>query len=350
MNYLIMLCRKSLPVLCSLTLLAGCATYADLPHGTVKSIDYAVVERERVVVTPETAQTPPSIDYIIGSGDVLMVAVAGKPEFSISSQGAFGKVQGSRVDGIGNVHLPYLGAVKVAGLTITQTREKLQESLQKFLKEPSVLVEIAEYRSQPLYLLGQFKSSGTYYLERPLTLMQGISLGNGFDQTANLRGARLSRDGRIMRVDLQDLLLNGDSRQNVWLQPGDTIYIPDNRNQQVFVFGAVKKQGSIPLPASGLNLAQVMAEADFRDTGYDMQHLRIIRSLSPTKGELLIVDFSRILRGEAMPLQLQEGDIVFVPKSSFGSWNDVIAEILPTLQTISTILQPFVSIKYLSQN
>jgi polysaccharide biosynthesis/export protein len=63
----------------------------------------------------------------------------------------------------------------------------------------------------------------------------------------------------------------------------------------------------------------------------------------------MVVDFEKILRGEAVPLQLQEGDIVFVPKSSFGSWNDVIAEILPTLQTISAILQPFVSIKFLSQ-
>jgi polysaccharide export outer membrane protein len=301
------------------------------------------------VLAPEKAEAPPSLDYVIGVGDVLLVSVAGKPEFSSVAPTSTSKVQGSRVDGNGCIHLPFLGAVKVEGLTITRTREKLQEGLQKYVREPWVMVEVAEYHSQPLYLLGQFKNSGTYYLDRPLTLMQGLSLGNGFDQAANLRGARISRAGRIMRVDLADLLLSGDSRQNIWLQGGDTIYIPDNRNQQVFVFGAVKRPGAMPFPQAGLNLAQAIAGADFRDTGFDIRHIRIIRSISPTRGELLVVDFDRILRGEAVPLQLQEGDIVFVPKSSFGSWNDAIAEILPSLQTVSAILQPFVAIKFLSQ-
>jgi polysaccharide export outer membrane protein len=340
---------KTLIILSWLTLLAGCAAYADLPHGTVKETGSAVTERESIVLPPEKPEAPPSLDYVIGIGDVVMVTVAGKPEFSAITPTLTGKVQGSRVDGSGNIHLPILGSVRIAGFTISQAGEKIQESLQKFVKEPSVVVEVAEYHSQPLYLLGQFKNAGTYYLDRPLTLVQGLSLGNGFDPTANLRGARISRGDRIMRVDLADLLLNGDSRQNIWLKAGDTIYIPDNRNQQIFVFGAVKKPGPQPFPMTGLNLAQAIAGADFRDTGFDIRHVRIIRSLSATRGELMIVDFDKILRGEAVPLPLQEGDIVFVPKSSFGSWNDAIAEILPSLQTISAILQPFVSIKFLSQ-
>jgi polysaccharide export outer membrane protein len=63
----------------------------------------------------------------------------------------------------------------------------------------------------------------------------------------------------------------------------------------------------------------------------------------------MVVDFDKILRGEAMPLFLQQGDIVFVPKSGLGNWNDAINEILPSLQAFSTLLQPFVSIKYLSE-
>lgn len=347
MNELIRLFRTSLLLFCTLALPAGCATYADLPHGTVKETGSAVTARETVVLAPEQTEAPPSLDYVIGIGDVVMVTVAGKPEFSALPTTGNSKVQGSRVDGTGSIHLPFLGGVKVAGLTISQTREKLQESLQKYVKEPWVVVEVADYRSQPIYLLGQFKNAGTYYLDRPLTLVQALSLGSGFDPSANLRGARISRNNRLMRVDLADLLLNGDSRQNIWVQPGDTIYIPDNRNQQVFVFGAVKKPGSIPFPDAGLNLAQAVAAADFRDTGFDIRHLRIIRSLSATRGELLIVDFDKILRGEAVPLQLQDGDIVYVPKNSFGSWNDAIAEMLPTLQAISAVLQPFVSIKFL---
>ena len=129
--------------------------------------------------------------------------------------------------------------------------------------------------------------------------------------------------------------------------PWVVVEIAEFRNRQVFVFGAVKKPGPVPLSAEGMNLAQAIASAELRDTGYDFRHVRIIRSLSPTQGELLVVDFERVLLGKVMPLQLHEGDIVYVPKSRVGSWNEVIAELLPSLQVISATLQPFVNIKYL---
>ncbi len=254
------------------------------------------------------------------------------------------------MDGNGHVNIPLVGQVAVAGLTLSQAQARIQEALRKYLADPWVVVEVAEYKSQPLYLLGQFRASGTYYMDRPLTLVQGVALGNGFDSAANLRGARLSRGNRILPVDVYDLLTRGDAGQNIWLQPGDTIYIPDNKTQQVFIFGAVKKPGPIPMPTSGLNLAQAIASAELREIGYNFRHVRIIRSLSTTRGELLVVDFDKVLRGEALPMQLQEGDIVYVPKSALGNWNDAINEILPSLQAISAILEPFVQVKFLTDN
>jgi polysaccharide export outer membrane protein len=103
------------------------------------------------------------------------------------------------------------------------------------------------------------------------------------------------------------------------------------------------------MPPGGLNLAQAIASAELRDIGFDFRHIRIIRSLSTTRGELIVIDYDRVLRGEALPIQLSEGDIVYVPKSPFGNWNDAIAEMLPSLQMVSAVLQPFVSMKFLSQ-
>jgi polysaccharide export outer membrane protein len=219
----------------------------------------------------------------------------------------------------------------------------------KYLKDPWVIVDIMAYRSYPLYLLGQFKNSGIFYMDRPLTLLQGIALGSGYDNTADLSAARLIREKRTMPVDIYDLLINGNQQQNVWLKAGDTIYIPDNRDRQVFVFGAVQKPGPLPIPSGGLSLTQAIASAQLRDTGYDLNYVRIIRSYSATRGELMVVDFEKIMRGDALPLALRNGDIVYVPKSHLGDWNDAINEILPSLQAISAILQPFVQIKYLNQ-
>lgn len=347
-NFSVVRTAASVVFMAWLLLTGGCVTYTDTPAGTSRSIEglpLPIVERQAVVVPALTPEPPPSRDYTIGSGDILAININGRPEFAA---GSAAKVPGSRVDGSGRVNLPLVGAVPVAGLTLAQAQARIQEASRKYLQDPWVVVEVAEYRSRPLYLLGQFRASGTYYLDRPLTLVQGVALGGGFDGSANLRGARLSRDNKIMPVDIYDLLTSGDQSQNVWLKGGDTLFIPDNRNQQVFIFGSVKKPGPLPMPAGGINLAQAIASAELRDIGYDFRYVRIIRSLSTTRGELLVVDFEKMLRGETLPLQLAEGDIIYVPRNRFGNWNDAIAEILPSLQLVSAILQPFVSIKYLS--
>jgi polysaccharide export outer membrane protein len=357
MNKIAMLFVK-FPVWAALVMLSGCAGYVDLAPGTVKTVACPpgapvspIVEKQAVSVPAVKPEPPPSNDYVIGLNDVLFVNISGKPEFMILGANiSSSKVQGSRVDGNGNVRIPMVGSVKVAGLTVAEAQERIRVSLLRYLKDPWVVVEVAEFRSHPVYLLGQFKQPGTFYMDRPLTLVQGIALGNGYETNAYLRGARLSRDNKIMPVDVYDLLLNGKPEQNVWLRAGDTIFIPDNTNQQVFVFGAVKKPGPVPMMQGGLNLAQAIGSAELRDTGYDFKHIRIIRSISVTRGELLVVDFDRILRGEALPMPLMAGDIIYVPRSHIGAWNDAINEILPSLQAISALLQPFVQIEYLRKS
>ena len=358
-------------------LLAGCAQYRDLMPGTVKPITGEVMttplEKARAKRAQKTASpiveaetvtvealddTPPPPDYVVGPNDVLFINVSGKPEFSsltsATTGSSLGRVQqptGSRVDGNGNIQIPYLGKIHVGGMTLVQIQDKLMELFPKYIRDPWIVVEVGDYKSQPLYLLGQFRSSGTFYMDRPLNLLQGIAMGNGYDLalSADLSGARLIRDKKTMPVDIEALLARGDQTQNVWLKRGDTIYIPDNRNRMVFVFGAVKKGGPVSIPPAGLTLTQAIATAELRDTGHDFRYIRIIRSHSATRGELMVIDFEKILRGDALTIPLKQGDIIYVPKSGVGDWNDALAEILPSLQTISALLQPFVNIKFLTQ-
>jgi polysaccharide export outer membrane protein len=357
--------------------------YRDISPGTVKQIpiqeantksapnaNSPIVDEQTVIVLP-LEEPPPVPDYIVGPNDVLFINVSGKPEFS--SLGAFstyntkpggiqqptgsGGIQqptGSRVDGEGNIQMPFLGTIHVGGMTLPQIQNRIRESVVKYIKDPWVIVEVGDYKSHPLYLLGEFMNPGVFYMDRPMNLLQGIALGGGYDTKtgvdkvgADLSSARLIRDKKTVPVDINDLLTKGDQRQNVWLKSGDTIYIPDTRNQFVFVFGAVKTFGPIPIPPGGLTLSQAIATAQLLDTGDDFRYIRIIRSLSATSGELMVVDFDKILHGKAMSLMLRQGDVVFVPKSGFGNWNDAINELLPSLQAVGAILQPFVQIQYL---
>lgn len=332
--------------------LGGCASYTDLPPGTVLAVSGSpVIAQEEVSVPLLAAEEPPLLDYVVGPGDVLFVNVNGRPELgSPGTTGGSTRIPGSRIDGAGNLRLPLVGSVFVAGLTVSQVQERLQEVFALYLNTPWVVVEVAEYHSQPLYLLGQFRNAGTYYMDRPLNLLQGLSLGGGMVDSANLRSARLIRDGQTVPVDIYELLRQGETQGNHWLRPGDTLFVPDDKNQNVFVFGAVKKPGPVPMPNGRLSLAQALASAGIDGTTDNEKHLRIIRSHSAVRGELIVVDLEQILRGNSLPYPLSEGDIIFVPRSAIGNWNQALGEILPSLQTFSAILQPFVQIKFLQDN
>lgn len=328
-----------------LFLLGGCVSYSDLPSGTVKPIVLsAVVERQAVAVEPLTEEEMlVPTQYLVDSGDVLYVNISARPELG----SPVGSVPGSRVDGAGNIHLPMVGAVHVAGLSVEQIQQALQKKFSTYLVDPWVVVEVAEFKSHPLYLLGQFQVAGTFYMDRPMTLLQGLALGGGLQDTANLRHARLIRQNKTQPVDILSLVEEGTARQNIWLKPGDSIYVPDDKNLNVFVFGAVKTPGPVVMPNGNLSLSQALSSAGLDEVGSNLKQIRIIRSLSVTHGELLVVDLEKVMRGMALPFPLQEGDIVYAPRSRIGNWNQVIAELLPTLQGLSAVLQPFVQIQYL---
>ena len=335
-----------LPALLVLLLLSGCTTFTDLPPGTVLEITSPVIEEEEVTVDPFEDVEPP-IDYIIGPGDTLYVNVNGRPELSSPIPMSGGRLLGSRVDGRGMIRLPMVGSVEVAGLTVEQAQQRLQDAFSAYLREHWVVVEISEFRSQPVYLLGQFRNPGTYYLDRPYRLMQGLAMAGGMLETANLRSARLIRDDETLPVDIFELLNMGRSNLNVWLRPGDTLFVPDDRNQHVFVYGAVSKPGPVGMPNGILNLDQALAASGLGEMRGNVEYVRIIRSHSATRGQLLVVDLRQSQRGLAMPFPLQLGDVIYVPRSGVGNWNQAINEILPSLQAVSAILQPFVQIKFL---
>jgi len=357
----------------------GCARNRDLVADTVKDISSngtdtrlkkpdpnqsynpkaksPVVELETVTIPPPK-EPPPPADYVVGPNDTVMVTVSGHPEYSPGLFTATGGVavtgtmtgtqRGSRVDGSGYIQIPSLGLVRVAGLTLPQVRNQIQSLLMQYLQEPSVVVEVTDYKSQPLYMLGQFKNTGVFYMDRPFNVLQGLAMGGGYDlASANPKAARIIRDKKVLPVDVYELLMRADQAQNIWLKPGDTIFMPDNKNQVVFVFGAGKTGLSVPIPSSGLNLLQAIAMAGFQEVGYHARRVFLIRSLSTTRGQLMVVDVDMIVRGDALPVELCEGDVIYIPKSAMTSWNEAVSEILPTLQAFGAILSPFVQMKYL---
>jgi polysaccharide export outer membrane protein len=298
--------------------------------------------------------------YRVGPGDSLIVAVYGHPELALatySNPNILGvKPVGLVIDNDGTIQFPLLGSVSVAGKTLEQLRAYLQQELALYVKDPKVTVQLSFNGSIRYYLLGQFNQPGLKFSDRPLRLLEALSLAGSVQmERASLRGAYVARNSKRLPINFRRLLRDGDLKQNIPLRSGDIVMVPDNTVEQAFVFaGAANtnaRGGAVPFRNGRLNLLQALAQAGygFRErTQGRLSQTHIIRS-DGDRGELFVVNASKILSGEAAPFELFPGDVVFVPMRAITSWNQVLEQLLPTLQTVAGLLQPFVQIRYLQR-
>jgi polysaccharide biosynthesis/export protein len=346
--------------------LCGTLACASTPPVTVKSLPSAVVSREPARLDPALLdQTIGGRDgeaYRVGPGDTLLVAVYGHPELSIApyTSGTLNsessRLAGLVIDNDGTIQFPLIGSVQVAGKTSEELRAFLQQELALYLKEPKVTVQVVFPGSIRYYLLGQFTSPGLKYSDRPLRLLEALSLGGSILlERASLRTSYVVRGGKRLPIDFRRLVLDGDLNQNIKLRAGDLILVPDKTSEQAFLFsgasGSNARGGVVPFVNGRLTLLQALAQSGFgyRDESQGRLSATFVIRSEGDRGELFVVDADRILKGEAAAFELVPGDVIYVPPTSLTNWNEALAQVLPTLQTISGLLTPFVQIKFLSE-
>jgi polysaccharide export outer membrane protein len=332
----------------------------------VKQLPSSVVSHKREILEPalvaELVGEREGEPYRVGPGDTLLVAVYNHPELSIAPYAGAGsltagnRLAGLVIDNDGTIQFPLIGTVQVAGKTSAELRTFLETELVVYVKDPKVTVQVAFTGSIRYYLLGEFSQPGLKYSDRPLRLLEALSLGGSVTlQQASLRSAYVARAGKRLPINFHRLIREGDLTQNVRLRTGDVVLVPNNSNERAYVFGGASgsnpRGGMVPFVDGRLSLLQALAEAGFGTTEQVQGKLSqtcVIRG-EADRGELFIVDAQRILDGEAAPFELAPGDVVYVPPTWITSWNQVLAQVIPTLQAISGVLAPFVQIKYLSQ-
>ncbi|NVJ96678.1 MAG: sugar transferase [Alphaproteobacteria bacterium] len=297
------------------------------------------IEPISIPVEEDTFQDP---EYRVGTGDLIAVNVFGEEGLSDL------KVS---VDGAGYVQLPYLERVKVAGKTTADIQAELKSGFNVQFRNPWVVVEVIEYRSRPIYLLGEFNKPGVVYLDGPTNLMQAITMGSGLSGAAHLRGARLWRNDAIAAVDLHALLMEGRAAHNVGLQPGDTIFVPSQADKKAYVLGAVARAGTVQFSNEPMTLLKALSQVGgpIKEAAL-LSQVRVIRTLSPVDGQLILVNANDILKGKAADLTLIPDDIVYVPNNMIENWNQVVRAITPSLQLAGGVLQPVVQVKFLKGN
>jgi polysaccharide export outer membrane protein len=177
--------------------------------------------------TPEPKRPVPALPLAvestaIGPGDVFFVEVVGEKELPKEYQ----------VASDGTIDFPYLHTVPVAGLEPQAVARLLREQLvkEKILLDPSVSVQMKEYRSKRITVLGQTQRPGSFVFEPGVTLAQAISLAGGLNAVADHKHIRLTRsakDGRSQTVVVDFSAISTGEAEDIPLQQGDRVFVDE---------------------------------------------------------------------------------------------------------------------------
>ncbi len=271
--------------------------------------------------------------YVIGEEDMLQISVWGNPDLSVHVP--------VRPDGM--ISVPLVGDVKAAGATPQELKKILEKELARYVKTPVVSVIVTAINSFKVYIFGDGVSrtpnpagaapgaaggtaaanngqagqmtSGQITLRRNTTLLQLLAqLGSLGD--IDLKNSYLLRAGKMVDVNFENLVVNGDVSQDVPLVSNDIIYLPAGFNSRIRVTGAVKTPGVFPYAGGMTALDAVLIAGGF--TEFASQNDVLILRREGTTIKHIEVKLKDVMNGNiAKNVPLKPGDIVTVKTGMF---------------------------------
>lgn len=182
----------------------------------IQQFGYSFFKPEARGFAPIT-DIPVGPEYVLGSGDRIVVSVWG------SLNGTFEL----EVNRSGEVSLPKVGPVKVAGVPLGRLHSLFSGSLAKIYKDFNISVTMGKLRLIKVYLVGEIRNPGDYTISSLSTVINALSAAGGPTKNGTLRSITIKRDGKTAAtVDLYDFFIKGDKSSDIRLQSGDTIFVP----------------------------------------------------------------------------------------------------------------------------
>jgi protein involved in polysaccharide export with SLBB domain len=222
---------------------------------------------------------PVGPDYIIGVGDKIILTLWGSIE---------GKYQ-LEVNRNGEITLPRVGTVIVAGVNYVQLKEVIHALLAKVFKDFQLDVNIGKLRHIKVYLVGEVGNPGDYNLTSLATVINALSAAGGPTKNGSLRNIRIKRNGKLVEtIDLYDFFLKGDKSKDIRLQSGDTVFVP-TIGPVAGITGNVRRPAIYEL-RDEKSLKDVLSLADGINSGGYLQRIQISRIIAHEKK--IVSDFN----------------------------------------------------------
>jgi len=267
-----------------------------------------------------------SPSYVLGPNDQLSLVVDQlQEEFTEKT---------FRIDQQGNVSIPLIGRVHAGGLTTSELEDDLKNRFGVILKTPDVVVNVTEFSSQPVSILGAVGQPGIRQLQGKKTLFEVLSLAGGLRPDAGTI-VKITRDLRsgplpvpnaftgstgeysVAIVHIKDVMQA--SAENIVILPGDTVFVP--KADVVYIVGSIAKPGGFPIGEneilSALQLVS-LGEGITRTAASEKAKILRLDPGSATRSEIPI-NLNRLLAGKDPDVMLRSDDILFVPNSGAKS-------------------------------
>ena len=160
---------------------------------------------------------PVTSDYVIGPGDSIVIRAWGQIDVDYTTA----------VDRNGQINIPQVGVVSVAGLRFQDLHGFLKAAIRRNFRDFELNVTMGELRSIQVFVVGQAARPGAYTVSSLSTLVNALFASGGPSPTGSMRRIQLKRGNQTaVEFDMYDLLVNGDKSKDARLLPGDVIYIP----------------------------------------------------------------------------------------------------------------------------
>jgi len=240
-------------------------------------------------------------NYVVGPEDVLTVTVFNEPALS----GKF------RVEKDGEFSYPFLGRVRAAGRTVGEVGDAIKLRLADgYLRHPQVTVDVDQFRSQNVFVMGEVRTPGKYVLSGPVTLLDALARAGATTDAAGVEVLILhprdpvagsptlpdQRDAEVVTVNLREIQ-DGRLSRNVTIKDGDTIFVP--KAERFFVVGLVRNAGAYVLERNMTVLQAISTAGGISERG-STRRLRIVRVVGNKRREFEAKPTDIVLPGDTI--------------------------------------------------
>lgn len=290
---------------------------------TIPTLQPKKVDAPSAIVSNSVSETSGQVDSAVrlGSGDLVEVSVFEVPDLDTKI----------RVNGEGDINLPLINDVHVAGLTVDEAEAVIEQRLEHggFLKNPHVQIFVQEYTSQGASILGEIAKPGIYPVLGDEKLFTLISAAGGFTDRAGKTITVTHRDHAPIVLPISRNL-EEHRESDIAVLPGDTIIV--RRADVVYVVGDVGRPSGFLMENGSISVLQAIALAGGTNSTAKLNSARIVRK-GPSGLTTIPVPLKKLLEAKSNDLPLQADDILFVPTSSRKLMQERSAEAAVQLAT-----------------